>query len=247
MLNSKWILFLIAVLINSGVSLGIISVSLASSTSSLLSTSNSLPNDRKSDPSPGDGEPGGPLDPRNSSCPKTPDTLTALVPKNDEHHQTIQAHPTVWFYVPYSSETIEFGEFSLLTRDGKQRIYRTKFTLPNTPGIVSITIPEQAAEPLENNQYYRWYIELFCSPAQNSPDIDINGWLQRVARTRETEQSIESGLPDIWYDSLTNLGYRILNTPGDQVIENQWNQLLQQSRYPNISSKPIIGPVQLIE
>ena len=84
--------------------------------------------------------------------------LTSLVGSNNLD-LTISDRPTFWVYVPYTQQEAPSGEFSL--QDGENDVYRTRFQLPATPGIVSISLPA-TQKPLEVGKTYRWYFEMNC-------------------------------------------------------------------------------------
>jgi hypothetical protein len=58
-------------------------------------------------------KPGGGLNPSNPSCKTTSKPLTALIPVKNPV-LTTREHPTFLFYVPYASDEVRVGEFSLL-------------------------------------------------------------------------------------------------------------------------------------
>ena len=104
-------------------------------------------------PPPGRRVPGGDLDPLSRNCKKTSQPVTVLVPANSQGTITSE-RLTLWFYVPYDPEDITSAEFSVLNRDHKEYVYKTQFTLPKTPGIVSISVPLSAKTSLETGKYY---------------------------------------------------------------------------------------------
>jgi hypothetical protein len=110
------------------------------------------PPDPPPDPPPNRSKPGGGLNPAaRSSCTQDNHYMQALVPiKNPVLTTTDQ--PTIFFYIPFESNQVEFGEFSLLPwPQEQQRIYTVRFTLPKTPGIVSVTIPSQPERVFEKS------------------------------------------------------------------------------------------------
>ncbi|MBE9096498.1 DUF928 domain-containing protein [Tychonema sp. LEGE 07203] len=195
---------------------------------------------------PSNTKPGGGLDPTNLSCKKTDRPLTALSPRNN-FRSTTSEHPTFWFYIPYSPEDIKKGEFVLLTFDEKTLIYETAFEPPKTPGIVSISLPPSPEYALEEGKSYRWYLRLYCKNSRRSgSDLAVDGWLNRVAATAETERSIDAGAPDIWYDSLTRLGNLLLVSP-DEKSRNDWNKLLESIGEKELAKEQLVGPVVLVK
>jgi internalin A len=170
--------------------------------------------------------------------------LTALVPVKNPV-LTTREHPTFLFYVPYASDDVRFGEFSLLVGpEEKTRLYKTRFTLPQTPGIVSITLPSAPEYALEEGQYYHWYFELYCqSNTSSQPDVDVNGWVQRVVLTLERERQINAATPDVWYDASANLAQSLRASPQDARLKNDWLNLLKASGSEDLAQEPFVGSV----
>jgi hypothetical protein len=149
------------------------------------------------------------------------------------------------FYVPYASDDVRFGEFSLLVGpEEKQKLYKTRFTLPQTPGIVSITLPSAPEYALEEGQYYHWYFTLYCqSNTSSQPDVDVNGWVQRVALTPERDRQINAATPDVWYDASANLAQSLRASPQDAKLKNDWLNLLKSIGLEDLAQEPLVGPV----
>jgi len=189
-------------------------------------------------------KPGGGLNPSNPSCKTTTKPLTALIPVKNPV-LTTREHPTFLFYVPYASDEVRFGEFSLLVGpEEKRKLYKTRFTLPQTPGIVSITLPSAPEYALEEGQYYHWYFKLYCqSNTSSQPDVDVNGWVQRVALTPERERQIKAATPDVWYDASANLAESLRASPQDARLRNDWANLLKSIGSEDLAQEPLVGPV----
>jgi len=193
-------------------------------------------------------EPGGGLNPSNPSCTSTSKPLTALIPVKNPV-LTTREHPTFLFYVPYGSDDVRFGEFSLLVGpEEKIRIYKTRFTLPQTPGIVSITLPSAPEYALEEGKFYHWYFKLYCqSNTSSQTSVDVNGWVQRVALTPERERQINAATPDIWYDALANLAISLRVSPQDARLRDDWFNLLKSIGLEDLAQEPFVGPVIPLE
>jgi hypothetical protein len=162
---------------------------------------------------------------------------------------TTREHPTFLFYVPYASDEVRVGEFSLLVGpEEKTRLYKTRFTLPQTPGIVSITLPSAPEYTLEEGQYYHWYVKLYCQTNTTSqPSVDVNGWVQRVALTPERERQINAATPDVWYDASANLAESLRASPQDAKLRNDWLNLLKSIGSEDLDQEPLVGPVIPLE
>lgn len=189
-------------------------------------------------------QPGGGLNSFNSSCKSTSKPLTALIPVKTPVLTTSE-HPTFLFYVPYGSDEVRFGEFSLLIwPEEKTRIYKTRFTLPQTPGIVSVTLPSVPKHALEEGKFYHWYFKLYCKKNTTSqPDLDVNGWVQRVALTPERDRQINAAAPDIWHDALANVAQSLRASPQNATLRNKWVNLLRLIESEDLAQEPLVGSV----
>ncbi|HEY9640933.1 MAG TPA: DUF928 domain-containing protein, partial [Coleofasciculaceae cyanobacterium] len=113
-----------------------------------------------------------------TDCGTTAKPLIALIPVENPV-LTTSAHPTLLVYVPYGSSQVGFGEFSVLV--GLQettRLYHARFTLPATPGIVRISLPNSPDYALQENLFYHWYFKLYCQGNTSSrADLGVDGWV----------------------------------------------------------------------
>lgn len=194
---------------------------------------------RNPDPPPDNKRrPGGGLSPSTSPCQTNTNPVTALVPIKSVESLTTSTHPTFWFYIPFAAEDIPIGRFSILTRDGKRRIYRTEFKLSKTPGIVSISLPSAPENALVEGEYYQWHLDLYCQPnTDDAPDFDVNGWIKRVTPGTDTE---------IWFDSLNRLAELRRSSPEDEKVKNDWMNLLKSVELQELAEQPIVGEVEII-
>lgn len=189
-------------------------------------------------------KPGGGLDPSNTQCQGTSQPLTALIPAKNPVLTTSE-HPTFLFYVPYGSDQVSLGEFSLLIWPGeKQRIYKTAFRLPPTPGIVSLKLPLLPKYSLKEGQYYHWYFKLYCQANTSSQtNLYLDGWVKRVALTPELRSQINADAPNIWYDALANLAASLHALPQDTMLRNNWTNLLRLIDAEDLAQEPLTGSV----
>ncbi|MEQ8995667.1 MAG: DUF928 domain-containing protein [Coleofasciculus sp. B1-GNL1-01] len=173
---------------------------------------------------------------------------------------TVSEYPTFWVYVPYGSDKVSSGEFSI--QHGEDDIYRTTFKLPATPGIVSVTIPK-TEKPLEIGKTYRWYFEISCPRSTQSPQsatrlapASLTGFVRRVPQFPELEAELSQtqnplervaayARHDVWYDMLTELAQLRLEYPNDSTLKSIWLELLGDERIglKEIEQEPIVGSV----
>lgn len=217
---------------------------------SLLPLSNQASPDFSGDGRPGDRTGGGSRTP----CPRVNAPFTtALIPMNNLG-KTVAERPTFWFYVPYSPQAAPAGEFVLQEEDGNE-VYRTAFTLPETPGFVSFSTP-LAVEPLKVNKLYRWYFKLYCEVQKSSTPVFVEGWVQRVERTPALERQLQAAKSredvvyaanGIWYDALNYLAQLRLKNPSNSMLANDWTNLLSAKGVglTQFSPVPLVGEVIL--
>ena len=164
-----------------------------------------------------------------NDCPSVDLAITALIPQNSDFHVTTEANPTLWFYVPYSSEETPIGEF-VLQDENRNDIFRSDFTLPENRGFVSFTIPDnEKALILEQN--YRWYFQLYCDAQKESTPLFVQGWVKRIAEDDSINHEINLTTPinDVfnaakkdWYSVVNDLVNIRSNNLTDEVFNQTW-------------------------
>ena len=158
-------------------------------------------------------QPGGGLDVAAQSCDPQQLPLTAVVPKENPV-LTASEYPTFLFYLSDDPEQINYAEFILLTSDEKEEIYSIQFE-PTRAGLVSVSLPKEFQYGLDNNQVYRWYLNVHCAQTEEeaqetSPSIPaVNGWIKRA--DEDVNQLDEQGLPAVWYDAIAQLASNLAN------------------------------------
>jgi len=213
-------------------------------TQPVILTRSKPPKPPSAPPPDGSRQGGGGLSQSSPSCKNTQKQFTALTPLNASHRLTTGSGPTFWFYVPYAPEAVRSGRFSLLTQDEKSYIYKTDFTLPKTPGIVSIPIPSSNSTLFKEGKVYHWYLELYCQHQANSqPDLQVHGWIQRVAPTADSKSLIDAAMPDIWYDALTRLANLYIASPQDAKLQADWARLLKSAQLEEVAREKLVGAV----
>ncbi len=184
------------------------------------------------------------------SCPHVDEPLTALVPTS-KLALAVEEHPTFWFYVPYKSQDVKSGEFSLQD-EAHNDIYRTSFTLPGKPGVVSFKLPSTVS--LKINNKYHWYFKLYCTPQKSSAPIFVDGLVQRVVLKPELTSLLKSAIAPrerialyaksgIWYTAATELAKLRLAEPQNATLDNDWANLLRDVGLENLVQEPIVGLV----
>ena len=211
--------------------------------------SGNLPNPPTTPIPDGNRIPGGSLSGDDQAvCPSRSQPLTAITPISGQG-STLSGHPTFWFYIPYTSAEVQEGEFSILTQNEDERIYKTLFQLPAQPGFVSITLPMDKAESLQEGQYYHWYLNLSCaSTVEAQTDLNIDGWVQRVESPSEVAAQDGEASPSIWYDVVNDLATQLKTVSSNEMEAKQaWVELLESVELDALAQEPVVGPVMLID
>jgi hypothetical protein len=151
--------------------------------------------------------------------------LTALMPNSSNVGKTVRDNPTLYWYVPETTATM--GEFVLIDEDSNE-VYFESFELPDTPGIVSLTLPPQTNLKVGKN--YLWYFTLVCNEFDRSRDRYLVGRLDRTELSESVKEEIRQRSPvqqaeiyakyKIWHETLSIVDQLRLEQP------QQWQQLL---------------------
>ena len=183
----------------------------------------------------GQRTPGGSRPELSQACKPTDKPLTALVPENGKGLTTAD-YPIFWFYIPYSADEIHSIEFSLHDRNETATLYRTSIQLTQTPGVIGISLPQNAKYALKVNESYHWYFTVKCEPEETSEEDDVvlEGWVTRVEKGSNLV---------LWYDELTNLAERYLSEPGNSEVKRAWVELLKSVGLEGIAQEPVVGVV----
>jgi hypothetical protein len=153
---------------------------------------------------------------------------------------TTREHPTIWVYLPYSTENASVGEFSL--QDEEDEVYRTQFVMPSSPGVVGI-----------------WYIEVECpstvAGGQSEP-ATLTGTVQRITRSADLDRQLQTATTavqrastyanqGIWYDTITELAQLRLQEPDNARVAQLWIELLSDPAIglESVSREAIVGTV----
>lgn len=170
---------------------------------------------------------------------------------------TFAERPTFWFDVPYEKGAIVSLEFVLQdnSRPAKD-LYRTAVIPPDTPGIISIRLPNTVL-PLEADKLYQWFFKARLQCAANQPTAkaqitkeQVTGWIQRINPSPDLATQLNQATPQqramlytqnsIWFDALTTLGELRLANLQDASLAKNWNNLLQAAGLEKVATKPIV-------
>ena len=168
-----------------------------------------------------------------ANCPQTPQPLTALVVNNGSD-LTYSEFPTIWFYIPYTSEQISEMEFFLFDANERRTLFHTSVAPAENPGMIKVPIPTQSKYALKLNQTYRWRLNLDCQPDNTvEPDLFVDGWIRRISSPSDNQSIVN--LQDyyayrdrgVWYDAINGLAELYFAAPEDPEVKAAWNELLE--------------------
>lgn len=157
-----------------------------------------------------------------------------LIPQTN-HGLTIAERPTFYANVPETNAQTVF--FSLRDQDN-QTLYQKEFSIPQTGGIISFSLPETAPS-LEIGKNYQWSMVLMCNQTMRPDSPRITSWVKRVAPLPMTMNQPQNQIGielaafyaknGIWYDSLNILGNLWRKSPQNfSNYAKQWANFLSQ-------------------
>ncbi|GET39970.1 DUF928 domain-containing protein [Microseira wollei] len=169
-----------------------------------------------------------------SGCPiiNTDKPLIALVPGNNLG-LTVSNYPTFWFHVPALPENARSAEF-ILQDSSESDIYKTSFTLPETSGIIKVSLPSIQPISLKIGERYRWYFKIYCLPKNTYLYFFVEGQIERVPENAYAANSI-------WYDLLTNLAARRRTAPENANLREDWTNLLKEVGLEKLVEEPLLS------
>ena len=171
--------------------------------------------------------------------------LTALIPESGVG-LTAAAHPTLLVYVPPTTAS----QAHLTLRDAEQRgLYQSRIQIPESGGIISITLPDDSPE-LAVDMTYHWSLALLCQPTQTDMPI-TSGQIRRVALSDDAASSIEQqpllsqavayGRSGVWHDMLARLAVVRHTQPENTALQSNWVELLQSEELGAIAPFPLLN------
>jgi Domain of Unknown Function (DUF928) len=175
--------------------------------------------------------------------------LLALVPTQETAGSTLvfgktaAEHPTFWFYVPHRSSST--ATFVLQDQDGNP-IYQSDLALPETAGILSLSLPATVA-PLQPGKLYHWFFKLYCRSI-SPPDSFVDGWIQRESLSSDLAQQLKTAtLPQqVRLYAAQGFWFEALNTAAELRRANSrdlaWAELLKAIGLESVAAEAIVVP-----
>ncbi|PMB52896.1 hypothetical protein CEN39_07305 [Fischerella thermalis CCMEE 5201] len=195
---------------------------------------------------------------RRGSCPHVKPPLTALVPLTEQPASvtnvwglTTEAHPQLWFYLPYTKSSGYPAEFVLLDDQTKDSVYNSAIALPTKAGIIKVPVPENAPS-LQVGKQYRWFLNIYCDPQNQSTPIYVEGVIVRRNPNQSLVKQLQKAQPlqqvaiyaenGFWYDALTTLGQLRQTNPQNRTLQTQWRDLLAAVGLGELTVQPLVQP-----
>ena len=197
---------------------------------------------------------GGCLVANRSSQPET--NLVALMPQNNLA-TTLEAHPTLWFYLPKFVRATEatdlpaiVGQFMVLDDGGKPLLKKPlQLQFPDSAGFARLALPKEVL--LVPGRRYQWFFSLMCDPTQPAKNPQVNGWVERLKPIPKLEAQLKSAKASdrpllyiqsgVWSESVMLLA--------DQRSQNRdlWLEFLDQLGLAKTVESPIadLRPIEL--
>ncbi|MBP0016070.1 MAG: DUF928 domain-containing protein [Cyanobacteria bacterium SBLK] len=169
-----------------------------------------------------------------SFTPLTPHNLK-LASNREVMPLTVQSHPEFFWYVPET--TAEKVEFALGTENG-DIVYQAELAVPETAGIMSVSLPREEQYALQEGTRYYWVVSLICDSSATdysaTGHVFVEGWIQRleadsdlaqkVARSQDPNDFASAG---IWQEALAYLARQRRDNPEDSTIAGEWKEFLE--------------------
>lgn len=183
-------------------------------------------------------------------CPKGEPALTALVPFEEQQRSgnlpprvtvwgyTTAAHPTLWFYMPYTKKQAIPANLTVVDDDSLAIVISPMpVQLPSKAGIVAVRIPA-SAPALEVGKRYRWALTLNCTSGDKTIDkIQVEGVIVRetpsaaaiaeLATAKGVQKAAIYAENGFWHDALTLLAELRQKDFADPTLKSNWQSLLE--------------------
>jgi len=135
--------------------------------------------------------------------------------------------------------------FFSLQDENRNLHYQTVLETSGEGGVVSVTLPEEAAE-LEMGKNYVWFFAPIETGGILRPDnYGVTGWVKRVQQPAESASLTPLELAQvyarsgIWYDTLGLVAAAKRSQPDSATFASEWNDLLAQVGLDEIAPQPL--------
>jgi hypothetical protein len=143
---------------------------------------------------------------------------------------TMDAAPTLYWYVAsVPPESVKI-EFTLLDEDGIDPVASFELPHPEAPGIQALRLADHGIS-VEPGIDYEWSIALVVDPSKRSHDVVSTAWLRRVDPTDGERPLTARELAErsLWYDALATLSDEIAAEPTNRQLREMRSSLIRQA------------------
>jgi hypothetical protein len=172
-------------------------------------------------------------------------SMSPLMPNQTQQGLTVSARPTFFVYLPSNSAQQVF--FTLKDKN-EDYYYQKTLSIPETGGIISVQLPEDAPA-LEVGKDYQWAFVLACQMPPRPDSPSMTGWVKRVELssvgitqidpTPSLEMAQLYGSTGIWFDAVTTLAQLREQEPENYTAP--WEEFLTSVGLEAIATKPLIS------
>lgn len=158
---------------------------------------------------------------------------------DSSNNATLAAHPTFWFYLPYAPAEIAAIDFEIRDEARSQSLYRTAVDVGQTLGMVSVSVPTEAAYRLRVDDRYRWSLRVRWTDGASPKELQ--GTVVRQEPGEELVELLAFVQPrayiaykanGLWYDAIDNLAQLYLANPDDPKLQQEWREILEELGHP---------------
>lgn len=162
---------------------------------------------------------------------------------------TLAARPTLMVYVPpTSAKQVELTLYSFQNQREKG-IYQTTLSLPETPGIVRLSLPSHAPS-LEVGEDYKWVVTLVCQGDRPSPSdpfveqlvrrVELDGALsEQLVKAKGLDRVAAFGEAGIWYEMVSELATLQQSQGSNAESAATWSSLLGAAGLGDLAQVPV--------
>ncbi|MDZ8050537.1 MAG: DUF928 domain-containing protein [Aulosira sp. ZfuVER01] len=183
------------------------------------------------------------------SCFQNAEIAIPLIPSSKEAQHTTNDHPTFFFYIPKTSETVAGIEFALRDDENTDPLYKESFPAVRQAGIVSVTLP--ANQPsLKADKEYTWSFSMICDPNSRDRDVYLEGKIELMQDENIAEQIQETPKPldravlyataGFWENALSILADLRRQNPTNTEVQQYWADLLKSVNLEEVTDKPLL-------
>ncbi len=173
---------------------------------------------------------------------------------------TISEYPT--FFITLSSvegedrqrrqreERSPVEMYLFLLDEEEKEVAFLKYSSYQPFGTFAITLPETVTG-LEVGKFYHWFIDVFCSIDEFSPNLYVEGWIKRIEVTPVVQAAIAFGSPEeklaiyaregIWHETLDILAQLSGAEPENPQLLQAWQTVLATAQLEAIANEPLIS------